>query len=152
MVKNTWNRRVFSSGWLVNPIRINSVFKDWLSSVISTFSVDKGIVEIRFEIIMSIIFPSKFFFFFIKDRALPYFLWETGTHTCMRHSLLWNVSFYDLDSETQISQEYFGNSREDAYNGKGLSLRTYEEYYTYQCVCMCAQLCLTLCDPIHCRL
>ena len=70
----------------------------------------------------------------------------------MRHSFLCNVSFYGLDSETQISQEYFGNSREDAYNGKGLSLRIYEEYYMYQCVCMCAQLCLALCDPIDYRL
>lgn len=104
MVRNTRNRRGFSSGWSVNPVRVNSGAKERLSSVISTVVCwDRNYGEIRFQCRMCITF---LLIFFLIRRKLLLLSCDTRTQTSREYSSPKCVSAYDLNSETQHSHGY----------------------------------------------
>ena len=72
MVKNTRKRGFFSCGCSVNPMRINSVVKEKLSSVISTLSVEIEIWRYKILIRVCIVFHIYIyiFFFFTKKKEI----------------------------------------------------------------------------------
>ena len=106
MVKNTRNRRGFSSGWSANPVRINSVAKERLSSVISTVVCgDRNYGEIRLQCRMCMAFLLTYIFFLIR-RKLLLLSCDTRTQISREYSTPKCVSAYDLNSETQHSHGY----------------------------------------------
>ena len=104
MVRNTRNRRVLSSWWSVNPVRINSVAKERLSSVISTVVCgDRNYGEIRLQYRMCMAF---LLIFFLIRRKLLLLSCDTRTQISREYSSPKRVSAYDLNSETENSHGY----------------------------------------------